>query len=409
MITRNSYSDGKVLLRFNLIKVLSLSSLGPFQIYSLLYLSSSETGKLELGSIMMLSILIGIFSGPKIGSLMDRYHRKTILNTNVLLWISISISGSIIWNSDAKLVHLIIPVIFVIIDLTEGIFFSILRSIQQTIITDKKYGLSNSIAEISGQLPTVIGASIAIPVLSLLGPRFSLIIQVPFIIISMMFLRGLRENFSPAKTGDTLSERREGSLTFVRKNFSIVFFFYLLNFTFIVTTLGNFLKPIFIVNVLHGNATGISFSEITYSALGISTGAILSVLGMKFSLKHVYLFMLIFTLGCFLIPSSTSFAMYIGFQSTHGIGNPGNRISRNTLIMNGISGEYSGRFYAGIELFSNITRLVLLLVFTVSIEFVGPSVLITISGIIMLIAMSLSMILYRFNLKLKRFMMSLGV
>jgi hypothetical protein len=77
--------------------------------------------------------------------------------------------------------------------------------------------------------------------------------------------------------------------------------------------------------------------------------------------------------------------------------------------MNGISGEYSGRFYAGIELFSNITRLALLLVFTVSIEFVGPSVLISITGIIMLIAISLSMILYRFNLKLKRFMMSLGV
>ncbi len=404
MVIKSSYSDGRNLLIFNIIKSLTLSAFGPFEIYSLLYLSSSETGRIELGSIMFLSVLLGILAGPKVGNLIDRHERKLILNFNLLFFIFISISAFMIWKSDAELSKIVIPAVFLIIDFSEGIFFSTMRSIQQTMVTNKKkYGLSNSISEISGQLPTVIGATLAIPVLSVLGPAFSLVIQLPFIAVSLILLTYLKENFSPVKDNNKNNKSNTSSLKYIKENFPIVFFFYLLNFTFIVTTIGNFLKPIFIVNTLHGNANGISLSEITYSTIGMSTGALLSVLRIKFSLKHSYLFMLIFTIGCFLIPSSTSFAMYIGFQTTHGVGNPGNRISRNTVTMNGIPREYSGRFYAGVQILSDITRLILLLVFTISITFVGPSVLLTITGILMLIAIILSLTLYKFNKKLNNF------
>lgn len=408
MVIKIFNSENKNLLIFNIIKVLSLSSLGPFQIYSLLYLSSSETGRVELGSIMIFSILLGILVGPKLGTFIDTHERKLLLNFNLFLWIFISITGFIVWNSYAHLSGVVIPALFLIIDFTEGLFFSTLRSIQQTIIGHKKYGMSNSISEISGQIPAVIGATLAIPVLSLLGPRFSLVIQAPLITFSIILLRYLKENFSPVKSNKESFKENVSSLKYIKENFSIIFFFYLLNFTFIVTTIGNFLKPIFIVNVLHGNASGISLSEITYSTLGMSTGAMLSFLRTKFNLKHSYIFMLIFAAGCFLIPSSTSFAMYIGFQTTHGVGNPGNRISRNTVIMNMVPKEYSGRFNTGVQILSDITRLLLLLIFTISIEFLGPTLLLTITGVIMLVAIILSLALYRFNHNVSNFFKNLN-
>lgn len=393
--------EKEALIRFNLMKIISLSSFVPFEIYSLLYLSSTKWGEMELGTIMILALLFGILSGPHIGTIIDQNERKKIINKITVLWIIIFSAGSLLWNADPNLKQFLIPVIFLLLDFLESIFFAALRSLQKTINSARKYGISNSLSEITGQFPTIIGASLAMPILSIFGAKNSLIISIPFLVAGLLLMKGIKENYTPVASDKKPATGGSGYFSFMRKNFSLIFFFYLLNFTFIITTVGNLLKPVFIVQVLHGTYTDISFSEIAYSVFGMAIGFVLTTTSGRFTLKHCYLFMIIFTAGCFFIPSSTSFLMYLGFQSANGIGNPGNRVARNTILMRGIPNEISGRFYAGISFMSNITRIVLLLIFTVSLGFVSSSVLISICGIVMLVAIFLSAVTYKLSFKVK--------
>ena len=180
----------------------------------------------------------------------------------------------------------------------------------------------------------------------------------------------------------------------MRSHFRLVLFFYLLNFTFIIVTLGNLVKPIFIVDVLNGNTSSISLSEMTYAVFGSITGIVLSVIPIKFGLRYCYIFMILFAFGSFLIPLSPDIVFYLVFQSTHGIGNPGNRIFRNTLIMNHVKPSDSGRFFASITFLSNISRLILLSIFTSVVNITGPGLLLDMTGFLMIGAMGVSLVLY---------------
>jgi hypothetical protein len=62
--------------------------------------------------------------------------------------------------------------------------------------------------------------------------------------------------------------------------------------------------------------------------------------------------------------------------------------------MHGVPPEMVGRFYAGIQLLSNITRLVLLVAVTAAISYTGPGLLIELTGVMVIDAMLISTVLY---------------
>ena len=381
------------LLRFNIAKIIALSSFGPFEIYSLFYLSATPVGRITIGVVMVSALLLGIGFDPILGRIIDYHCRKAVIFAIILSWVTALLVAFAIWTLDPESTEILIPSLFVFLDFSGGAFFSTMRAFQQTITSRSLYGRSNALSEISGQLPTFIGASSAIPVILYIGVRYSLVISAVVVIVSLMLLMRIREDYTPNKT---LSEGRkaQGTISFMKSHYKVVVFFYLLNFTFIIVTLGNLLKPIFIVDILRGNSSSISLSEMTYAVFGSLTGIALSLIPVKFGLKHCYLFMMLFTLGSFLIPFSPDLAFFLAFQSTHGIGNPGNRISRNTLIMNHVKPSDSGRFFASVTFLSNISRLILLSIFTLLVNITGSGLLIEITGFLMIGAMGLSFIIY---------------
>ncbi|MEM3675765.1 MAG: hypothetical protein QXV22_01765, partial [Thermoplasmataceae archaeon] len=173
-----------------------------------------------------------------------------------------------------------------------------------------------------------------------------------------------------------------------------VLLIFFLNFPFImVTAIGNFVKPIFIVTVLHGGAIDISLSEFTYAALASLMGLLLSHFLKGRELFMSYLFYIIYTAGSFLIPYSSSFLMYLAFQAAHGIGNPGIRICRNTFVMKNINRNFSGRFFGAVSFVSNIARVSLLLFAMATVNIIGPGKLFTASGFILAAALAGSTIL----------------
>ena len=383
------------ILRFNLVKFISLSAFGPFEIYSFLYLSETADSRIILGAIMIAALLLGTGFDPVMGGIIDRHSRKWIMDLIMAGWVLSSIAAFLIWMVFPHMGNYIIPGLFLWYDFSGGAFFSVMRSLQQTISDRRSLGRNNSFSEISGQLPSIIGAGMAIPVLEFIGIRWSLMLSVFFLIVAIMVLHGLHEEFDPAGRRDNIHGRAENTLGFLRKNPYTILFFYLLNFTFIMVTVDNLLKPMFIVESLHGSAASISLSEITYATFGCITGIVMSVLSVKFTIRHCYAFMTIFMAGSFLIPFSGVFYIYILFQSFHGIGNPGNRISRNTIAMTMVHPSDSGKFFGGIEFLSNITRIALLVAFTILVNITGPGFLIEITGFIMVGTTSVSLLIYR--------------
>lgn len=386
-------TEGTNLLRFNIAKVTALSSFGPFEIYSLFYLSSTSEGRIMLGIVMISALILGICFDPIIGRIIDYHHRKPVLNFIIVSWAASLVIAFSIWTSNPGSKEFIIPLLFVFLDFSGGAFFSTLRSFQQTITGKKLYGRSNALSEISGQLPSFIGAGAAIPIIMYVGVRYSLLISTLVLIIPLLLLGRIRENFEPVASRDN-GGKIEGTLSFLKSHYRLVIFFYLLNFTFIVVAVGNLLKPVFIVDVLNGNTSSISLSEMTYSVLGSITGLILSVIPVKFGLKYCYLFMTLFAFGSFLIPFSPDITLFLIFQSTHGVGNPGNRISRNTIVMNNVKTSDSGRFFAAISFLSNISRLILLSLFTLLVNITGPGLLIELTGFMMVGAIGISSLIY---------------
>ncbi|MFG1449716.1 MAG: hypothetical protein AAE983_03625 [Thermoplasmataceae archaeon] len=386
-------SDRYNLLRFNVAKIIALSSFGPFEIYSLFYLSATSGGRITLGIVMVSALLLGIGFDPFLGRIIDYHHRKAIIFMILFSWVASLMVAFSIWTLYPESKEILIPALFVFLDFSGGAFFSVMRAFQQTITDRNLYGRSNALSEISGQLPSFIGASSAIPAILYIGVRYSLVISAMAILVPLLLLHGIRENYAPSQFFSN-EKKAQGTLSFMRSHYKVVIFFYLLNFTFIIITLGNLLKPIFIVDALKGNSSSISLSEMTYAVFGSLTGVALSLTPIKFGLKHCYLFMALFSFGTFLIPFSPDFAFFLAFQSAHGIGNPGNRISRNTLIMNHVKPSDSGRFFASITLLSNISRLVLLSIFTLLVNITGAGPLIEVTGFLMIGAMLASFFIY---------------
>jgi hypothetical protein len=324
------------LLRFNALKFLAVSGFGPFEIYSLLYMSGTAILRLVFGLTLILGMIFSILTGPYVGNLLDSHPRKAVLSSLLFLWILSSLIAFILWKTFPDLKEFIIPILFIFTDVTGGIFYSAMRALQQTITTAGNYGRSNAYSEISGQLPSIIGAGTAIPFLLFIGPLYSPLLAVIFTLVGLILLRNMDERFTPSYSSIKIMKKEERTIKFVKGHLTEVLFFYLLNFTFIAVMIGNFLKPIFIVEVLHGTAQSISISEIAYAAAGSATGAMLSIFNRGNSIVRLYLCIAIFGLGSLVIAFSHDFALFLAFQTLHGIGNPGARIHRDTIIMQGV-------------------------------------------------------------------------
>ncbi len=278
------------------------------------------------------------------------------------------------------------------IGVTDELLWRSLIALQQNIASYKNYGKSNGIAEISGQLPTIIGPAISIPVLLYLGAYFSLLVGSLMCIIPLYFISRINENFIP----ESFKPRdKKGTFNMAKKYPYEIIFIFLLNFPYIMISVGNFLKPVFIVTVIHGNASSIAISEMVYAVFASFTGMILTFTLKKHEILLAYSFFSMYIIGSLLMPFSGIFMIYLICQGIHGIGNPGTRISRNTFVMKHVENKYSGRFNSALSLFTNASRLLLLIIFTTFINILGSKELLFLSAIMLIIIISLSILITR--------------
>ena len=405
MKSNNKTDDQKNFVYYNSFKSLFLVAFIPFEIFAIVNLSLTPSGRLIFGGVMMAILIVQIIVSPFIGNLLDSFPRKTVIMRVILLQLAFALIISFLWEMLPEYEIIFIITLFMLVNITEGIFFDAMRSMQQTISSPVNIGKGNGFSEISGQLPSIIGPAMAIPVLTFLGPLYTLAFSTVILILTVPILMHVKENFTVEKKvmNKNTAEKKEGAINYMKKNPSKIIFAFLLNMPFIMVATGNFLKPVFIVSTLHAGLFGLSLSEMVYASFASTLGLVLSVTRWKNEIVMMYGFFILYIFGTFLMPTSPILFIFLIYQSFHGIGNPGVRVSRNTFLMKRIDAQHSGRFFSSVTFLSTTARLMLLVFFTLTVNTLGTTFLFDLSGFILVASLTFSIILMK-NQEMRNFM-----
>ena len=156
---------------------------------------------------------------------------------------------------------------------------------------------------------------------------------------------------------------------------------------YVAVVSGNYLKPIFIAQLLNGTPGTLAESEIIYALSAVAAGILAPLLIKKMGeFRSAMMFSLIYVAGSLLMPMFPIIAIFFLFQASHGTGNAGNRISRNTLVMRNVPAEEIGRFNGNVYILTVAARISLLVLYILTIELIGVRMLMIITGSIVLIA-----------------------
>ena len=405
MKSNNKTDDQKNFVYYNSFNSLFLVAFIPFEIFAIVNLSLTPSGRLIFGGVMMAILIVQIIVSPFIGNLLDSFPRKTVIMRVILLQLAFALIISFLWEMLPEYEIIFIITLFMLVNITDGIFFDAMRSMQQTISSPVNIGKGNGFSEISGQLPSIIGPAMAIPVLTFLGPLYTLAFSTVILILTVPILMHVKENFTVEKKvmNKNTAEKKEGAINYMKKNPSKIIFAFLLNMPFIMVATGNFLKPVFIVSTLHAGLFGLSLSEMVYASFASTLGLVLSVTRWKNEIVMMYGFFILYIFGTFLMPTSPILFIFLIYQSFHGIGNPGVRVSRNTFLMKRIDAQHSGRFFSSVTFLSTTARLMLLVFFTLTVNTLGTTFLFDLSGFILVASLTFSIILMK-NQEMRNFM-----
>lgn len=376
-----------VLSRFS-----SLISLVPLEILILFTLADSSAYYL-LGLSITIPIILEFAIQPYFSTLVDRYPRRNIQAMNIFLSLAsmlllVFVAGPVL-NEGILLDFLL----FIIIQLYYSFTYQVYTALIQDIVREGIYGRFNGIAEITSQLPVLTGAILS--GFFLLGSGFSTVFQasIGLQFISLLILSRLNEEFRGNR--DRIAGRRNSdyldSLRYLKDNLKPVLFIFLLNFPFMAVIAGNFLKPVFIATVLNANAPWLAYSESVYALVAMAAGAVVPIIMEKFGyMRSIYLFAIIFFSGSLLMPLIPFAVPFLIFQMLHGLGNPGIRITRNTILMKSVPKNEMGRFNGSMNLLSLAGRLVLLTACMTLVTYLGAAILLFITGTLVVVAITLA-------------------
>ena len=352
-------------LLYNSSKILALSSTYPVEIYTMFLLSLSNPGKIQFGTIMILSLIFSMFIDPFLGKIIDSFPRRRLIEMLQTISILFEMFSLLLWHFHMMQRVLVLSVLLIYINVSSSVYFDMMRALLQTISHQTAYLRMNGIAEASGQFPSLLGSAIAVPALLLIGPQGSLALAIIIQIISLLFISLIEENFTPERSLRGKKIKHNGVL----------------------------LKPIFIVNVIHGNVSDISFSEMDYAAFAALTGLAISMFPRGNELANSFIFFAIYIAALLLMPFSSNFIFFMIFQSLHGIGNPGTRINRNSFVMKHVPMEMLGRFSSGVSLLSTITTMAILIAVTLEINSISIIVIFLALGTLSIAAMIMAFLL----------------
>jgi len=345
---------------------------------------------LMLGVVMFLSLLFASLITPSYSSLIDRVSRRRALISLTLVepLVFVCAFSLHLLLSDQLLSYL---TLVGGVELVSDLYWTTANSLLRDVVTGKNYRSQAGYAEISGQLPAVIASGSAV-FLSTLPIESLFVFGVTLDLVSVAMLTGVPEypaHFLRGKSGATikgagwLGNQRDafgvkGFFRYIRTHLAEVLLVYLIGFPFVFTVAGNYVKPVFIANILHGGPAFLAFSEADYAGLAIVAGLVTPLLQRRLGDPATLIFLFsAYTAASFIMPMYKSYSVFAVCQAIHGLGNPGSRVVRKTVVLNSVDRDELGRFNGSVSMLFTTTRMVLIAASTVMIGVGAQKLMVT--------------------------------
>ncbi|GGE59492.1 MFS transporter [Priestia taiwanensis] len=330
-------------------------------------------GEALYGYVMMASTLIMFLLTPFVGQSIDRFSRKSLLLVNEGLGIAV-IACMVIWGFmgySYSSIHYVI--IYITGSFYYLLFYPTVFAFNQEIFQANQYKALSGTMEIQGQLTQVIAGAVASLLVEVVSLKWILFVDLlSFIGAFLLFLCVPYAKKAVVKQKASFKKQMLEGIHFMKGRPQLFWFLLATYMPFIGVMMGNYLLPVYIVDVLQESASVYAIEGMMY---GI--GAVLAGIGIPIVMKYmnleasIMLTMVIYTISITAMIIEPSVLVLYGLAIFHAIGNAGTRVARNVLMMEQIPNEVIGRVDSVFRLIGNGIRLLLLMMFTAVVTNVG--------------------------------------
>ncbi|MBO8156888.1 MAG: MFS transporter [Bacillaceae bacterium] len=356
------------------------------------YLVMQDGGEQLLGIVTFISTLILFFAYPYAGVLVDRFPRVQLHRIfdflGFLFMLGFGVLGFFIEGYSA--VHL--TGLYLISIIYYMFHYPTVDALSQELFSKEYYGKVNSIMEIQGQGAAVIAGALASVLISVFGLSMILIFDaitflITFLLYGFISYQPIVKKKERQNRVTIFSDMIEG-WNFLKQEPLAIIFFLATTLPFVVVQVLNYVTPIYIAYTLQAEASVYASHELIYALGAVLAGFTISFLNEKAgTLPTIYLTIGLYTLAVLIMAYKPSVVIFLLVSVMIGWGNAGTRINRKTIMMNLVPNEIIGRINSFYQAVGVALRLLLIGLFTISIQTIGASAAVAILGGILCMAL----------------------
>jgi len=322
-----------------------------------------------LGSTMLISALLSLLIAPYVGTLIDRYSRKFILQIEQLGGFTILFFLAI-WGFWAPYQEWMLVLLYLATMFMFQLHEPALTAFVHEIFKRKQYKGVNAVLEIENQTALVLAGACAGLLLGKFGLHVVLLLNAFTYFLAFMTLSGIDYVFTQKRQAETATRTAwwdlfSHSWGFIRKKPGFLIFGVAALMPFIAVLLTNLLNPLFVSQVLRESVNIYSFGEVTYSVGAVAAGMWMGWLSQRFG-AFAYM---VFHFIAMAVALVMTVAMPIGWvfvllSAFLGWCNVSTRLIRQNLYMELLPNHLMGRVLSFFRSIGTLMRLLLLALFT---------------------------------------------
>ena len=319
---------------------------------------------------MFASLIFVSLLTPTYSLLMDKVSRRRALSvltlTQPALFASVFSLHIVFCNT--LLVYLIL---IGGLELVSSLYWVTANTLLRDVVTAGNYVSQAGYSEVSSQVPALIAAGSAVFLLRL-PFEYLLVFGGSLAFGAARLISGIPEyeaNSADGNSGNTAWGKNgfrygAGAVEFfgyIRKRMVQVLLVYMIGFPFVFTVAGNFVKPVFITSILHGDPSFLAFSAAEYAASAIIAGLLILIVQRRLGDETtLVLLFTAYTSASIVMPTYASYAVFTVCKAIHGVGNPGSGVVRKDVVLRWVERGELGRFNGWVSLLFTLTRIVII-------------------------------------------------
>lgn len=355
------------------------------------YLVESTGAVGVLGSTMLISAILSLLIAPYIGTLIDRYSRKLMLQIEQLGGFAILFFLAT-WGLWAPYEEWMLVLLYLATMFMFQLHEPAQAAFVQEIFEQKQYKAVNAALEVENQTALVLAGAGAGLLLGQFGLHVVLLLNAFTYFLAFVTLSGIDYAFTPKRQAESAARTTwwvlfSQSWVYIRKKPGFLIFGVSALMPFIAVLLTNLLNPLFVSQVLREGVNIYSFGEVTYSIGAVAAGMWLGWLSQRFGaiayMVFHFIWMAVALVMTVAMPIGWVFVLLSAFL---GWCNVSTRLIRQNLYMELLPNHLMGRVLSFFRAIGTLMRLLLLALFTFMLDSTNASAGYLVLAVLVIIA-----------------------